>query len=74
MKRTPDFPGGPQFGARWNHIGARRNIRSPFTTATIICRCIAWSLDFALLRADVQRFYPQMRMYGARCGHTGWAR
>ena len=21
-EQAPDFPGGPQFGARWNHIGA----------------------------------------------------
>jgi hypothetical protein len=54
----PDFPGGPQFGARWNHIG----------------QSLEYALSFyngydhlPLFRADlpfVQQFYPQMRMYG----------
>jgi hypothetical protein len=57
------FPGGPQLGGRWNHIG----------------RAVEYSLSFydghdhlPLFRAqpgrsglEVQPFYPQMRMYGA---------
>lgn len=56
------FPGGPQVGGRWNHIG----------------RAVEYSLSFydghdhlPLFRAqpsraglEVQRFYPRMRMYG----------
>ncbi|MEX2263073.1 MAG: hypothetical protein WD696_14045 [Bryobacteraceae bacterium] len=54
----PRLPGGPQFGARWSHIGR-----------------IEYSLSFyegfnhlPLIDArafEVQRFHPQMRMYGA---------
>jgi hypothetical protein len=57
------FPGGPQFGGRWNHIG----------------RAVEYSLSFydghdhlPLFRTQpargemqIQPFYPQMRMYGA---------
>jgi hypothetical protein len=57
------FPGGPQLGARWNHVG----------------RAVEYSLSFynghdnlPLFRAqpartalEIQPFYPQMRMYGA---------
>ena len=59
---APDFPGGPQFGARWNHIGA----------------AVEYSFSFyngydhlPLFRGQptppglvLQRFHPQMRMYG----------
>jgi hypothetical protein len=56
------FPGGPQLGGRWNHVG----------------RAVEYSLSFydghdhlPLFRAqpvraglEIQPFYPQMRMYG----------
>jgi hypothetical protein len=59
---APDFPGGPQFGVRWNHIG----------------QAVEYALSFyngydhlPLFRAQggpagvvVERFYPRMRMYG----------
>lgn len=58
VELPPEFPGGTQFGARWNHIG----------------RTLEYALSFyngydhlPLFRAElpfVQRYYPQMRMYG----------
>ena len=59
---APAFPGGPQFGARWNHIG----------------QAVEYALSFyngydhlPLFRGQggpagvvVERFYPRMRMYG----------
>jgi hypothetical protein len=36
----PSFPGGSQFGARWNHIGGRGGVFAlVLRRATIICRC-----------------------------------
>ena len=70
------FPGGPQFGARWNHIGAVAEYSFSFYNGYDHLPLFRVQPNFALLRADVQRFYPQMRMYGAdaaapaRSGHV----
>ena len=61
----PAFPGGPQFGARWNHIGAAAEYSFSFYNGYDHLPLFRVQPNFALLRADVQRFYPQMRMYGA---------
>ncbi len=61
----PDFPGGQQFGARWNHIGAAAEYSFSFYNGYDNLPLYRVEPNFALLRADVQRFYPQMRMYGA---------
>ena len=61
----PDFPGGPQFGARWNHIGAAVEYSLSFYNGYDNLPLYRVQPNFALQRADVQRFYPQMRMYGA---------
>jgi hypothetical protein len=61
----PDFPGGPQFGARWNHVGAAAEYSFSFYNGYDHLPLFRVQPNFALLRADVQRFYPQMRMYGA---------
>jgi hypothetical protein len=61
----PDFPGGTQFGARWNHIGAVAEYSFSFYNGYDHLPLFRVQPNVALLRADVQRYYPQMRMYGA---------
>lgn len=61
----PRFPGGSQFGARWNHIGALAEYSVSFYNGFNHLPLI----DVSLLRffdpaVAVRRFYPQMRMYG----------
>ena len=61
----PDFPGGPQFGARWNHTGAAAEYSLSFYNGYDHLPLFRVAPNFLLARADVQRFYPQMRMYGS---------
>jgi len=61
----PDYPGASQFGARWNHIGAVAEYSLSFYNGYDHLPLFRVQPNFALLRADVQRYYPQMRMYGA---------
>ncbi|MEO8592267.1 MAG: DUF1302 family protein [Candidatus Solibacter sp.] len=60
----PDFPAGPQFGARWNHIGSIAEYSLSFYNGYDHLPLFRVQPNLALSRADVQRFYPQMRMYG----------
>lgn len=60
----PDFPGGTQFGARWNHIASAAEYSFSFYNGYDHLPLFRVQPDFTLQRADVQRFYPQMRMYG----------
>jgi hypothetical protein len=60
----PAFPGGPQFGARWNHIGATAEYSLSFYNGYDNLPLFHVKQNSAL-GADAQRFYPQMRMYGA---------
>jgi len=62
---APDFPGGPQFGARWNHIGRIAEYSFSFYNGFDNLPLYRVPADFLLARAEVQRYYPQMRMYGA---------
>ena len=61
----PAIPGGPQSGARWNHIGAVAEYSFSFYSGYDHLPLFHVQPNFELQRADVQRFYPQMRMYGA---------
>jgi len=61
----PDFPGGTQFGARWNHIGAVAEYSFSFYNGYDHLPLFRVQPNYALMRADTQRYYPQMRMYGA---------
>ena len=54
----PDFPGGPQFGARWNHIGQSLEYALAFYNGYDNLPLFRAQLPF------IQAFYPQMRMYG----------
>jgi hypothetical protein len=62
----PDFPGGSQFGARWNHIGRVAEYSLSFYDGHNNLPLFRFQLEpQPPLTVDVQRFYPQMRMYGA---------
>ncbi len=63
-EQSPDFPGGPQFGARWNHIGSLAEYALSFYNGYDHLPLYRGQLAFPPLRVEVQRFYPQMRMYG----------
>ena len=58
-----DFPGGPQYGARWNHIGSLAEYSLSFYNGFDHLPLFRWQLD-SRGGLDAQRFYPQMRMYG----------
>ena len=62
---SPEFPGGPQFGARWNHIGAAAEYSFSFYNGYDHLPLYRVQPNFTLLRADTQRYYPQLRMFGA---------
>jgi len=62
---APAFPGGPQFGARWNHIGAAAEYSFSFYNGYDNLPLYNAQVEPAPLRVDVGRFYPQLRMYGA---------
>ncbi len=62
QEAPPDFPGGPQFGLRWNHIGQSLEYSFSFYNGYD---------NLPLFRGQplpggviVQRLYPRMRMYG----------
>jgi len=59
---SPDFPGGPQAGARWNHIGRTLEYALSFYNGYDHLPLFHVDLPF------VQPFYPQMRMYGGDAG------
>jgi hypothetical protein len=63
-EQPPDFPGGPQFGARWNHIGGVAEYSFSFYNGYDNLPLFRGGVQLEPLRIDVQRFYPQMRMYG----------
>ena len=63
-EQTPDFPAGAQFGARWNHIGAAAEYSLAFYNGYDHLPLYRGQVQFPPLRVEVQRFYPQMRMYG----------
>jgi hypothetical protein len=61
----PDFPGGPQFGARWNHIGAAAEYSLSFYNGYDHLPLYDARLRLDRFGVVAQRFYPQLRMYGA---------
>jgi len=60
QEASPDFPAAPQYGARWNHIGAAAEYSLSFYNGFDHLPLFRLQPNFA-----VQRFYPQLRMYGA---------
>jgi hypothetical protein len=59
------FPGGPQYGARWNHLGRGFEYSLSFFEGFNHLPLLDARIQPVPLRVDLQRFYPQMRMYGA---------
>jgi hypothetical protein len=57
----PRFPGGPQFGARWNHIGTAAEYSLSFYNGHDHLPLFGAESRFPI---TVYRYYPQMRMYG----------
>jgi hypothetical protein len=55
-----DFPGAPQYGARWDHLGGRAEYSFSFYNGFDHLPLFRLTPQFTL-----QRFYPQLRMYGA---------
>jgi hypothetical protein len=60
---TPSFPGGSQFGARWNHIGAVAEYSLSFYDGRNNLPLFNFQ-EPQPFTVDVERYYPQMRMYG----------
>lgn len=64
-EQDPRFPGGPQFGARWNHIGRASEYSLCFYEGYHHLPLIdATVLRLAPPEVAVTRFYPQLRLYG----------
>jgi len=60
------FPGGSQVGARWNHIGRLAEYSLSFYDGFDNLPLFNYQIESASpLTVGLQRFYPQMRMYGA---------
>jgi hypothetical protein len=64
VEEPPRFPGGPQFGARWNHIGTAAEYSLSFYNGYDHLPLYEAQLQFAPLRVEARRTYPQLRMYG----------
>jgi hypothetical protein len=58
------FPGGSQFGARWNHIGSVAEYSLSFYDGHNNLPLFNFQ-EPQPLAVDVELYYPQMRMYGA---------
>ncbi len=59
------YPGGSQFGARWNHTGSGFEYSLSFYEGYNHLPLLDARVSFEPLRAEVQRFYAKLRMYGA---------
>ncbi len=64
VEQEPGLPGGPQVGARWNHIGSVAEYSLSFYNGYDNLPLYRGQLELAPLRVDLDRFYPRMRMYG----------
>ena len=64
VEREPDFPGGPQTGVRWNHVGRAAEYSLSFFDGHDHLPLYRADVQFVPLQAKLQRFYPRMRMYG----------
>ena len=58
------LPGGSQYGVRWNHVDSRFEHSLSFYEGFNHLPMIDGWLAPAPMRIALQRFYPQMRMYG----------
>ena len=60
---APSFPGGSQFGARFNHIGSVGEYSLSFYDGHNTLPLFNFQ-ETGPLTVDIERYYPQMRMYG----------
>ena len=60
---APSFPGGSQFGARWNHIGSVAEYSLSFYDGHNNLPLFNFA-ETQPATVDIARYYPQMRMYG----------
>ena len=59
------FPGGPQYGARWNHIGRLAEYSLSFFDGYNHLPLIDASVQLLFpVEVNVRRIYPRIRMYG----------
>ncbi len=58
---APRFPGGPQFGARWNHIGKAAEYSLSFYNGHD--HLPLYGAEFRI-PVPLYRYYPQLRMFG----------
>jgi hypothetical protein len=62
---SPQYPGGSQLGARWNHVGRMAEYSLSFYDGHNNLPLFRYQLEpQAPLTVDLQQFFPQMRMYG----------
>ena len=61
VEQEPNFPGGPQFGARWNHIGKTAEYSLSFYNGYDHLPLFGAE---PRVPVPIQRYYPRMRMYG----------
>jgi len=62
---TPQYPGGSQWGARWNHVGRIAEYSLSFYDGHNNLPLFRYQLEAqAPLTLDLQQFFPEMRMYG----------
>jgi hypothetical protein len=64
VEDAPAFPGGPQFGARWNHIGTAVEYSLSFYNGYDHLPLYDTRVEFAPFQVEARRTYPQLRMYG----------
>lgn len=62
VEDDPRFPGGPQFGARWNHIGKAAEYSLSFYNGHD--HLPQFGAELRLPAVAIHRYYPRMRMYG----------
>ena len=62
VEDEPRFPGGGQFGVRWNHIGKAAEYSFSFYEG--YDHLPQFGGELRLPAVAVHRYYPQMRMYG----------
>jgi hypothetical protein len=62
VEDDPRFPGGGQFGARWNHIGKVAEYSLSFYDG--YDHLPQFGAELRLPAVAIHRYYPQMRMYG----------
>lgn len=59
------YPGGSQYGARWNHLGNGYECSFSFFDGFNYFPLLSGTFNFQTETLGVQRYYPELRLYGA---------